>query len=65
MAEILRYVTVNQEDQEGDYEYETMQEAIAAAGKSEAVIERTYTYDDSYLVWTPNGSDTWPPKRRR
>lgn len=62
MAEITRYVLVDRSDQEGDYEYEDYQEAIVAAGDDHAVIERHYVYDDSELVWTPEGIDTWPPK---
>lgn len=61
-AEILRYVLVDRDDNEGDYEYTTLAEAKADAGDDHAVVERTYTYDDSELVWTPDGSDTWPPK---
>jgi hypothetical protein len=62
MAEILRYVHVDLNDNEGDYEYDTLQEAIDAADEGEAIICRTYTYDDSELVWTPNGGSTWPPE---
>ncbi len=63
MAEITRYVLVDRADQEGDYEYDLMQEAIDAADADHAVIERHYVYDDSELVWTPDGSDSWPPKK--
>lgn len=64
MAEITRYVLVDRNDREGDHEYEQYDEAVQAAGDDHAVIARTYTYDDSELVWTPNGADTWPPKGR-
>jgi hypothetical protein len=62
MAEILRYVLVDEHDNESLYEYDTMQEARDAAGSDYAILMRTYIYDDSELVWTPNGADFWPPK---
>lgn len=61
--DISRYVLIDRNDQEQDYEYEQYDEAVQAAGHDYAVIERHYVYDDSELVWTPNGRDTWPPKR--
>jgi hypothetical protein len=60
---IERYVLVDKQGIEGDWEYETFQEAQAAAD-DRAIIMRTYEYDDSELVWTPDGSNTWPPKRK-
>jgi hypothetical protein len=27
-----------------------------------AIVERTYEYSDEELVWTPDGSDVWPPE---
>ena len=65
-AEITRYVLVDENDVEGDEEYVTEGAAITQAryrGLNYAVIERTYTYDDSRLVWTPDGSDIWPPAK--
>lgn len=64
MATIERYVLVDRDDHEGEYEYETLDEAQGAAGTTHAVIARIYEYDDSELVWTPNGSNRWPPKAR-
>jgi hypothetical protein len=64
MAHISRYVLVSKGNQEGDHEYEEYDEAVEAAGDDHAVIERQYEYADSELVWTPNGGDTWPPKKR-
>ena len=61
MAEITRYVTVDKDNNEGRWEFDTLVQAISAAGLDEAVIERTYVYDDSDLVYTPDGSGTWPP----
>lgn len=63
MSEILKFVLVDADGVEGDYEYDDCQEAIKSAGTTHAVIQRTYTYDDSELVWTPNGRHIWPPKR--
>lgn len=63
MAEINRYALVDEDDHEDDYEYERLDEAIDAAGSDHAVIMRTYIYDDSELVWTPNGADVWPPPK--
>lgn len=67
MAELQRYVLVDRDDNEQDHEYTTFQEAQAAAelDGDMAVIERTYVYDDSQLVWTPDGSDSWPPDNPR
>lgn len=60
---ISRYVLVDRDDQEGDYEYDRFEEAKEAALRDGcAVIERIYEYDDSSLVWTPDGSDVWPPE---
>jgi hypothetical protein len=62
MSEITRYVLVDLDDNEGDYEFDSLREAQDAADSDHAIVERTYVYDDSSLVWTPNGDDTWPPK---
>lgn len=62
MAEILRYVLVDREGIEEDYEYDSYQEAVDDCGKDCAVIERTYVYDDSKVVYTPDGSREWPSK---
>lgn len=62
MAVINRYVLVDRNDFEQDYEYDSFDEAVAAAGTTHAVIEREYEYSDASLVWTPNGRSTWPPK---
>lgn len=62
MASISRYVLVDREDHEQDYEFEDFDEAVEAAGDTHAVVERQYEYADSELVWTPDGGDQWPPK---
>ena len=64
MSEITRYVLVDKQDREGDYEYARFDEAKQAAGDDHAVIERTYTYDDQELVWTPDGGNVWPPEEK-
>lgn len=63
MAEIRRYVIVNIDGTEDDYEYEDANEAIEKAGKRglTAVVARVYTFDDSELVWTSTGDSVWPP----
>lgn len=64
-ATISRYVLVDENDVEQDYEYERYDEAQAEAERQGcAVIEREYEYSDSTLVWTPNASDIWPPRRK-
>ncbi len=64
MASISRYVLVDDEDTEQDYEYEKFDEAKAAAQKqgNTAVIEREYEYTDSSLAWAPDGGQEWPPR---
>ena len=64
MSEITRYVLVGRDNTEGSFEYTNFDEAVRAAkANGSAVIERVYTYQDSGLVWTPDGSGVWPPKR--
>lgn len=65
-ATITRYVLVDRNDVEQDYEYEHLDEAKIRAGQQDcAVLAREYEYADSDLVWTPDGSYTWPPKDKR
>lgn len=63
MASITRYVVVDDQGNEGDWEYNTMADAIEDAPNDAefGVIERVYEYDDSSLVFTSTGADTWPP----
>lgn len=63
MSEIRKYVVVDADDQEGDYEFASFDEAREAAVKQgqSAVIVRVYEYSDSELCWTSTGADTWPP----
>jgi len=65
MSEIRRYVLVDSEDNEQDYEYSDWFEAARdAEERNYAVVARIYTFADSELVWTPDGSNTWPPATR-
>lgn len=64
MAHISKYVLVDRDDNEGEHEYDSYDEAVKLAeDRNCAVIERQYVYDDSSLVWTPDGSTTWPPSK--
>lgn len=60
MSTITRYVLVGPDDIEADYEYTSCDDARQAARPDQAILERTYTYDDSELVETPCGCQTWP-----
>ena len=42
--------------------YKTLHEARAYASEDQAVEMLTFEYSDRELVWTPDGSDTWPPE---
>lgn len=61
MTSIHRYVLVDEENQELDYEFMNYKEAEEVAGNDHAVVRRIYEYSDSELVYTPNGSNNWPP----
>jgi hypothetical protein len=64
MADILKYVIVDENDVSDDHEFDTLDEAKdAAQGRDRvAIIERVYVYDDSWLMWTSTGGNTWPPE---
>lgn len=62
MSTILRYVLSDRDGNEGDVEYDSFFEAKEYAIRyGNAVIEREYEFTDSSLIWTPDGSETWPP----
>lgn len=62
MSQISRYVLCDWHGVEQDYEYANYADAERDAARERcAVIERLYTYEDSELIWTPDGEDTWPP----
>ena len=57
---IQTYVICHRNGTEEEREFRTYNEALLDASRLDcAVIRRTYTFDDSELVWTPDGSDTW------
>lgn len=58
---ISRYVLVDPDGSEHDFEYQRADNAVQDAQKQGcAVVERQYELSDTELVWTPNGEDTWP-----
>lgn len=62
-TQILRYVLVDLDNHELPYEYDSYDEAVTAAtiaAGDYAVVERVYEYDDSQLLWTPDGLGVWP-----
>ena len=62
---ICRYVLVTPDNNELDEEYDSYPDALEQAQKlGYAIVERTYRYEDSELVWTPNGVSTWPPEEK-
>ena len=71
MNEIRKYVLVDRNDTEADYEYGSLREARKAGAKyDQAVVARLYVrededliYDHSELVWTPDGGNVWPPRK--
>ena len=59
---IERYALVDLEGARDDTVwYEDCQEAIGQAGTTHAVEALQFRFSDSELVYTPNGSQTWPP----
>ena len=65
---ITTYTVVNSNDECVSEEFDTLDEArndaeqrIDSTNELHAVVELTYVFDDSGLVWTPNGEQTWPP----
>lgn len=58
-----RYAIVDRSDTKVD-DIGSLEEAkrIARAAGDCAVVMETYEYSDSEVVWTPDGSDVWPPK---
>lgn len=62
---ISRYVLVDEDDMEGDKEYSDYREIEKLAiERGCAIIERIYVYEDSNLIFTPDGEFSWPPKER-
>lgn len=62
MSEIRRYELVNLDGEEEGVEFDDYSQALEAATKSGFAIQANiYEYSDHELVWTPDGSDQWPP----
>ena len=59
--QISKYVLVDQYGETESAVYDSYQEAEREAGSTHAVIEYQFEYADSELVYTPDGSGTWPP----
>lgn len=68
MADFHTYIVVDELDSYVGEEHDTFQEACNYAealnrvGGRHAVVEFTYEFADSSLVWAPNNEATWPPK---
>lgn len=62
---ITTYIVVDSKGQYVGEEHSSMREAINGAqqliesGEPAAVVEFTYEFYDSELVWTPNGETEW------
>lgn len=66
MSEIRLYTLVNRDDEYVSEEYDTLDEARNAAEQQDephAIVAMVYTFEDSELIWTPDGSNTWPPQK--
>lgn len=59
--ELVRYVLVDLNDNESD-EYDRYDQAEDACDSEHAIVQRTYEYTDSELVYTPDGGNVWPPE---
>lgn len=65
MGEISKYALVDADNRESEQEYDDLDEAIQQArfrSRPCAVIRIDYERVDSSLVWTPDYTNTWPPK---
>ena len=60
---IEKFAVVNEHNHESDLEFDTFEAARSAAGNNNAVVRRIYDFQDSVLVWTPDGSNDWPPRK--
>lgn len=62
MSAIRRYILVDRDDNESDFDFDNYQDALAAARAADsAVVAHIYEFNDSELVWTPTNDDRWPP----
>lgn len=65
MSEIRTYVLVNDDDEYVSDEFDTLDEAkneVSFRNEPFAIVALVYTFEDSELVWTPDGGKVWPPK---
>lgn len=58
---IEMYVLIDRDGLSLDAVFDDFEEAENAAGSEYAVVARIFEYSDSELVYTPDGSMTWPP----
>jgi hypothetical protein len=66
MSEIRTYVLVNEDDEYVSDEFDTLDEAkneISFRNEAYAIVSLVYTFEDSELVWTPDGGNVWPPRK--
>lgn len=62
MATITRYALVDRNNEEsGDFDTYAEAEEAAKREGDVAVVAVEFEYSDTCLVWTPDGSVTWPP----
>lgn len=62
MSEIRKYILVDSHGNEDDCYRDDYRDAYEQARKRNcAVVAHVFTFDDSELIWTPNGDTTWPP----
>lgn len=60
--ELQKFAVIDRDGDNTGTLFDTKDEAVTSArnlGPDYAVEMLTYSYDDSELVWTPDGSDSW------
>ena len=64
--ETTRYAVIDRNDEKvNDHEkYDDAVEEAKSDGNC-AVAEEHYEYTDSTVVWTPDGTNTWPPAAKK
>ena len=59
---IYKYAFMDIDGDEDNREFDSFSEARENVLEGEAVIIRTYEYCGEHeVMWTPNGSEIWPP----
>ena len=62
--EVEKYVLVDDSGARDETTlYDDCQDAIAEAGTTHAVEALKFSLDDIELVYTPDGTQTWPPAK--